>query len=157
MKKQPRIEEQGPKPKSAVVHPDLCDPTLTALPPTIDVAALAALYNSPPKSHVAHEYLLEEARRSLLKYELAEADLELAADSLARATHLLLEQHGLAILPPEQLAELERDILEWYGLRPAPAPMETQNTRTPAHKTMARTSPTLLLQPHTKHGTPLAH
>ncbi len=51
-----------------------------------------------------------------MKYELAQADLEIAADSLARAMHFLIEQHGLEELPPEQMAELERDVLEWYGL-----------------------------------------
>ncbi len=51
-----------------------------------------------------------------MKYELAEADLEIAADSLARSMHLLLEQHGLKELLPEHMAELERHVLNWYGL-----------------------------------------
>lgn len=89
---------------------------LTALPGTIDVAALAALYNSPTNSPVAHEYLLEEARRAMSKYELPQADLEIAADSLARAMHMLVEQHGLKKLPPERMAELERDVLDYCGL-----------------------------------------
>ena len=90
--------------------------SLTALPVTIDVAALAQLYNSPQASHIAREELLEEARTALMKYELAEADLEIASDSLARAMHMLLEQHGIKRLAPEHMAELERHVLNWYGL-----------------------------------------
>jgi hypothetical protein len=89
---------------------------LTALPPTIDIAALAALYNSPMASPVAHEYLLEEARIALAKYELTQADLEIAADSLARAMRMLVEQHGLKTLPPEEMAKLELDVLDYCGL-----------------------------------------
>ncbi len=89
---------------------------LTALPGMIDVAALAALYNSPTNSPVAHEYLLEEARQAMSKYELPQADLEIGADLLARAMHMLVEQRGLKKLPPERMAELERDVLDYCGL-----------------------------------------
>ncbi|MDP4198598.1 MAG: hypothetical protein Q8922_00325 [Bacteroidota bacterium] len=102
------------RPKATTVSSSEC---LTALPATIDVAALAQLYNSPPASHVARADLLQQARTALMKYELAEADLELASDSLARAMHLLLEQHGIKELLPEHMAELERHVLNWYGLR----------------------------------------
>ncbi len=103
--------------------------SLTALPVTIDVAALAQLYNSQPASHVLREDLLEAARTALMKYELAEADMEIAADSLARAMHLLLEQHGIRKLEPHHMAELERDVLKWCGLcRP-----QTISTATPAN------------------------
>jgi len=89
---------------------------LTALPGTVDVSALAQLYNSPPTSRIAREDLLDEARTALMKYELAESDREIAADSLARAMHMLLEQHGLKKLEPEHMAELERHVLVWHGL-----------------------------------------
>lgn len=82
----------------------------------LDVAALAQLYNSPPSSHIAHADLLEQARLALMKYELAEDELAIASDSLARSMHLLLEQHGLKKLEPKHMAELERDVLNWCGL-----------------------------------------
>ncbi|HET6399824.1 MAG TPA: hypothetical protein VFH95_00335 [Candidatus Kapabacteria bacterium] len=151
------------------------DECLTALPATIDVAALAALYNSPTSSPVAHEYLLEEARRALGKYELAQADLELAADSLARAMHMLVEQHGLKKLPPERMAELERDVLEWFGLCPpeaatksasepklAKAPVNDRSSTNAGkkHSNITRHKPDALVLPHTTlnaHGTSLSH
>jgi|GEM_PF-3649568 len=93
--------------------------TYTSLPPALDVAALAQLYNSPPVSHFDHMELLEQARRSLAKYELAENELAIASESLANSMHLLLEQHGLHTLSPEHMAALEKDVLRWCGtLRP---------------------------------------
>ena len=89
---------------------------LTALPTRIDVAALAQLYNSQPASHIVRGDLLDQARTALTKYELAEADMEIAADSLARSMHMLLEQHGLEKLEPQHMAALERDVLSWCGL-----------------------------------------
>lgn len=82
----------------------------------IDIAALSQLYNSPPASHIARENLLDEARLAMMKYELAEDDREIAADSLARSMHMLLEQQGLKKLAPERMALLEHDVLNWCGL-----------------------------------------
>lgn len=138
----------------------LCDDRLTALPPSIDIAALATLYNSQPKSHIAHEYLLEQARRSLLKYELAQADLELAADSLARAMHLLIEQHGLDSLPPEELSRLERDILEWYDLVPQQNEPSIPSAKPIAPKSKVKSNSQRMhsKQPSTRnYGTNFAH
>ncbi len=51
-----------------------------------------------------------------MKYELSEVDREIAADSLARSMHMLLDQRGLEKLEPERMAALERDVLNWCGL-----------------------------------------
>ena len=91
------------------------DDALSTFPLSVDVAALSQLYNAPPGSRILCEDMLEQARASLMKYELAEADFEIAADSLARSMYMLLEQHGMKNLAPEQLAKLEEDVLKWYG------------------------------------------
>jgi hypothetical protein len=83
----------------------------------IDVAALAKLYNAPPASRFDREELLQQARTALMKYELAEDELAIAADSLAHSIHMLLDQHGLKKLEPKQMLELEQDVLSWCGLR----------------------------------------
>ncbi len=83
----------------------------------IDVATLAQFYNSPPSSNILREELLEEARRALVDYELAEADLEIAAQTLAKTMHMLVEQHGGKTLEPELKAELVRHVLDWCGIQ----------------------------------------
>ncbi len=113
MKKQARRDDRSSVKKVAGTKAQ--GEFLTALPGMIDVAALAALYNSPTNSPVAHEYLLEEARRAMSKYELPQADLEITSDLLARAMHMLIEQRGLEKLPPESMAELEQDVLDYSG------------------------------------------
>ncbi len=90
----------------------------TSAPATeIDPAALAQCYNSPALSHAEYEELLEQARTALSKYDLTKDDLAIAADSLARTMHMVLEEHGLDVLAPEQLEEIERDVLTYCGLR----------------------------------------
>jgi hypothetical protein len=81
-----------------------------------DVAALAEFYNSPPASRFDREEFLEQARLALMKYELAENDREIAAQSLARSMHMLLDQSGLKKLEPKRMATLEKDVLDWCGL-----------------------------------------
>jgi hypothetical protein len=81
---------------------------------TNNVVALAQLYNSPCLSRVVRAEMLDEARRALAKYDLAEADLEIAAQELARTLHMLVEQRG-APLEPQHKAEMERRVLEWCG------------------------------------------
>ena len=83
--------------------------------PAIDLAALAEIYNSPPPSHIAWEDLLEEARIALAKYELEEAELSIAAEHLAKAMHMLVEQQGGQRLEPHRQAEIERHVLDWCG------------------------------------------
>lgn len=83
----------------------------------IDVAALAEIYNSPPGSRILKEELLEEARRALMEYELAEEDMEIAAHTLARTMHMLVEQRGGKSLEPEHKAELVHHVLDWCGIR----------------------------------------
>ncbi len=90
----------------------------------IDVAALAQLYNSPPASHIARQDLLEQARTALMKYELAEDDLAIASDSLARSMHMLLEQHGVKKLEPAHMAALEKDVLDWCGFSYPTSPIK---------------------------------
>ena len=82
----------------------------------IDVAALAAAYHEPLVSSFNRQALLEEARLALTKYELAEDELEIAADSLAKTMQMLLEQDGIRHFPPQRMAALERDVLDWCGL-----------------------------------------
>ena len=89
-----------------------------------NIIALAQLYNSPTASHVAREELLEEARRALTKYDLAEVDQEIAAQELARTMHMLVEQQGHPITP-EHKADLERRVLEWCGVCGRPDESET--------------------------------
>jgi len=82
----------------------------------IDVAALAQLYNSPPSSHLVREELLEDARGALLQYELAEDEMEIAAQALARTLHMLVEQHGGKQLEPHHMEEVTRHVLDWCGI-----------------------------------------
>jgi hypothetical protein len=87
----------------------------------IDVAALASLYNTPPASSIVFENLLEEARLAFMKYELAEGEREIAANSLAHTMHMMLEQRGLKKLEPKYIAKLEHDILNWCGVSHFPS------------------------------------
>jgi hypothetical protein len=80
------------------------------------VTALGQIYNSPLASTIAREDLLEDARVSLMKYDLGEDELEIAADSLARSMHMLLEQRGLEKLEPEQIVKLECEVLDFCGI-----------------------------------------
>jgi len=82
--------------------------------PKVDVMALAQVYNSPATSRMNKEELLEEARRALMKYELAEDEQEIAAAELARTMHMLVEQHGP--LEADQKIQLEQQVIEWCGL-----------------------------------------
>jgi hypothetical protein len=103
----------------------------------VDVAALAQLYNSPPASHIARAELQEQARLALMKYELAEDELAIASDSLARSMHLLLEQHGLKKLEPKHMVELERDVLNWCGLTHPAMGAPAGGAAKPTEKTIA--------------------
>ena len=82
----------------------------------MDIVSLAQIYNSPMPSPIAHEDLLDVARTALLKYELAEYEFEIAADSLARSMHMLLEQQGVKKLTPKHMAALEKEVIEWCGI-----------------------------------------
>jgi hypothetical protein len=88
----------------------------------MDIASLAQIYNSPKSSPITHEDLLDVARTALLKYELAEHEFEIAADSLARSMHMLLEQHGVKKLTPKHMAALEKEVIEWCGISKSIAP-----------------------------------
>jgi len=116
----------------------------------IDVAALAQLYNSPPASHIARQDLLDQARLALMKYELAEDELAIASDSLARSMHMLIEQHGLKQLEPKQMAELERDVINWCGLnRCEPIMLKTAQKK----KIAALSMPLITQSRNSAHGT----
>lgn len=129
----------------------------------IDVAALAQLYNSPPASRIAYAELLEQARLALMKYELAEDELAIASDSLARSMHMLLEQHGLKKLEPAHMAALEKDVLDWCGILHRPVPMNRSSfpavapneNKIPIAAIVVKTQNNPLF--HKRHGTTQSH
>ncbi len=77
------------------------------------LAQLTERYNAQPSSRIAREDLLSEARRALRKYELADEDRETAVATLTSAMHKLLEQRGITRLAPEQMVQLEDEVLCW--------------------------------------------
>jgi hypothetical protein len=106
--------------KNMKTHTDLGEPS---------VIALAQIYNPSSTSSVAREVLLEEARMSLVKYDLAEDELEIAADSLARSMQMMLEERGLKKLEPKQIARLECEVLDYCGIGQLPDSVKGENRK----------------------------
>ena len=82
-----------------------------------DVAELATVYNSPPPSQLHWRNLVDEARVALAKYELKEAELNVAAEHLAKAMHMLVEQSGCHHLEEHLQSQLEMQVLNWCGFK----------------------------------------